>query len=91
MNELLARNWGLLVFRGVLGIGFGIMAMIWPDITVMALVFLWGAYAIVDGIAAISMGFAGQGGERWILVATGILGLLAGVVAFAWPGMTAFI
>lgn len=91
MNELLARSWGLLVFRGVVGVLFGIMAMVWPGMTVLALVILWGAYAIVDGIAAVAMGFAGQGADRWIPVLTGIVGVLAGLVAFVWPGMTAVI
>lgn len=91
MNELLARGWGFLVFRGVVGVAFGLMALIWPGITVLALVILWGAYAIADGVLAIAIGFAGRSGDRWIHVLTGVLGVVAGVVAFAWPGMTAFV
>ncbi|ADD43491.1 HdeD family acid-resistance protein [Stackebrandtia nassauensis] len=91
MNELLARSWGLLVFRGVVGVLFGVMALFWPGLTVFTLVILWGAFAIVDGVAGIAMGVAGQAGDRWIHIFFGVFSLLAGVVAFAWPAMTALV
>ncbi|HZE41743.1 MAG TPA: HdeD family acid-resistance protein [Stackebrandtia sp.] len=89
MNDLLARSWGLLVFRGVIALVFGIMALVWPGVTLVALVILWGAYAFVDGISTLAMAFTGRGGERWIMVVMGIVGIVAGLIAFAWPGITA--
>lgn len=89
MRELLARTWGLVVLRGVLGVLFGVLAVVWPQITVVALVILFGAYALVDGVAAIAMGVAGRGGERWLMLLLGVIGVGAGIVAFLWPGVTA--
>ncbi len=70
---------------------FGLIAIIWPDITVLALVFLWGAYAIVDGITAGWVGFQSGTSNRWLWILTGISGVLAGVISFAWPGVTAMV
>ena len=95
MRELLARNWGLIVFRGVLGVIFGIIAVFWPGITVIALAILWGAYVLVDGLTALAFGIGGGGGVsgsgRWIMVLTGIAGVAAGIIAFVWPGKTAIV
>jgi len=91
LRELLARTWGLVVFRGVVGVLFGALAMIWPGITLFALVILFGAYALVDGVIAIAMGVAGRGGERWLMFLMGVLGVAAGVIAFVWPGVTALV
>jgi len=82
----LARNWGAVALRGVFALIFGIVALVWPHITLMALVYLYGAYAIVDGITALMVGMPGR---MWGLVALGVLGILAGIVAFVWPGITA--
>ncbi|RIK43843.1 MAG: hypothetical protein DCC55_04665 [Chloroflexi bacterium] len=50
MVTALARNWWLLLIRGVLAVIFGILALVWPGITLAVLVLLFGAYALVDGI-----------------------------------------
>jgi uncharacterized membrane protein HdeD (DUF308 family) len=90
----LAENWWLLLLRGLAAIGFGMIAFFWPGITLVALTYLWGAYAIIDGIVAIWAAFnlsGGDAGSRWWLGLTGIVGILAGVVAFAYTGMTALV
>jgi uncharacterized membrane protein HdeD (DUF308 family) len=90
----LAENWWLLLLRGVAAIGFGILAFFWPGITLVALTYLWGAYAIVDGIVAIWAAFnlsGGDAGPRWWLGLSGVVGILAGIVAFAYTGMTALV
>src|SRR5215470_6139625 len=90
----LAENWWLLLLRGVASILFGVLAFMWPGLTVVALIFLWGAYAIVDGGIALWAAISGRGAEiapRWWLAIVGIVGLLAGLVAFASPGLTALV
>ncbi len=85
---ILARNWWSIVLRGVIAILFGILAFIWPGITVLVFVALFAAYAIVDGILAII--WALRDSRNWLaLVIEGILGLAAGIVAILWPGITA--
>jgi uncharacterized membrane protein HdeD (DUF308 family) len=92
--ELLARYWWMFVLRGVAGLIFGILALIWPGLTLTALVLLFGAYALVDGIfaigAAIFGGRSAEGRRPW-LVLEGIVGILAGIGTFVWPGITALV
>jgi uncharacterized membrane protein HdeD (DUF308 family) len=90
----LAENWWLLLLRGVASIIFGVLAFIWPGLTLVALILLWGAYAIVDGGIALWAAISGRGAEiapRWWLAIVGVVGLLAGLVAFASPGLTALV
>jgi uncharacterized membrane protein HdeD (DUF308 family) len=104
MLDLLTRHWWLLVVRGVLGILFGILALVWPGATIAALVLLFGAYAIVDGVATLYAAITGRegadrglsrrparGGHRVWLAIEGLLGIGAGLVAFFWPGITALV
>jgi uncharacterized membrane protein HdeD (DUF308 family) len=88
MIELLARNWAWVLVRGVLTIIFGAMAVFWPGITLYVLIILFGAYAIVDGITAIVMG-ARRSRGRGILVVMGVVGVVAGLIALFWPGISA--
>ncbi|MDQ3780864.1 MAG: HdeD family acid-resistance protein [Chloroflexota bacterium] len=90
MLGLLARNWWALALRGVIAILFGFMAWIWPDLTVRALVLLFGAYALVDGVFAIVAAASGAGGRRWwALVIEGLLGIAVGLITMVWPDLTA--
>ena len=91
MTTTLARNWWVLALRGVVAILFGIMAFIWPGLTLISLVLLFGAYAFLDGIFSILAAWRGrETNERWwALLMEGILGLAAGVIAFVWPGAAA--
>jgi uncharacterized membrane protein HdeD (DUF308 family) len=88
-----AHNWWALVVRGVAALIFGLLAFVWPGITLLSLVFLFGAYAMVDGIFAIVAGLrAPKEFKRWwLLLIEGILSVIAGVMAFFWPGITALI
>jgi uncharacterized membrane protein HdeD (DUF308 family) len=90
----LAEYWWLLLLRGIAAIAFGILALMWPGLTLLTLIFLWGAYAIVDGVLALWEAVSGGSSEiapRWWLAVVGIAGILAGLVAFFWPGMTALV
>lgn len=90
----LAENWWLLLLRGIAAIAFGFLAFLWPGLTLLTLVFMWGIYAIADGILALWAAIASKGGEiapRWWLAVVGIAGILAGALAFVWPGMTALV
>ena len=88
----LAENWWLLLLRGLAAIAFGLIAFFWPGITLVALTYLWGAYALVDGVVAIWAAFNASGGDagpRWWLGLSGVVSILAGVVAFAIVQITA--
>lgn len=90
MNGDLARNWWVVVLRGVLSILFGLIAFFMPGITLAALVIVFGAWAFIDGIFALVSAVAGQGSRPWwALVLRGLAGIAAGVIAFLLPGITA--
>ena len=90
LGAALARNWWLIALRGVLGVIFGVIALLMPITTILALVLLFSAYMIVDGVFAIYAAIrAAQQGESWsILVLQGIASIAAGAIAFFWPGIT---
>jgi len=79
----LADNWWLLLLRGVPTIAFGILAFFWPGLTLLTLTLLWGMYALADGLLALWAAIAAKGdmAPRWWLGLTGVVGVLAGLVA----------
>jgi uncharacterized membrane protein HdeD (DUF308 family) len=81
-------NWWALLLRGIVAILFGVLAFVWPGVTLLSLVFVFAAYAILDGIFAIIAGFRAPAGMKkwWWLELVGIVSVLAGVLAFALPG-----
>jgi uncharacterized membrane protein HdeD (DUF308 family) len=93
MIAMLARNWWVLALRGVFAIIFGVLALIWPALTLLVLITLFGAYTLVDGIFAVIAGIASYGhNERWwAVLLEGIAGIILGVLTFLWPGTTALV
>jgi len=92
--RLLAENWWLLLLRGFAAIAFGVLAFFWPGLTLITLTWLWGAYALSDGVIAIWAAFNASGGDaspRWWLGLSGVVGILAGVGAFWYTGMTTLV
>lgn len=91
MLENITRNWWMLLVRGIAAILFGAAILIWPGIALATLVLLWGAYALVDGIFAIVMGIRSrtQYEHWWVTVLEGVVSIIAGIVAFVWPDITA--
>ena len=90
----MADNWWLVLLRGIAATAFGILAFVWPVITLLTLTLLWGAYAVVDGLFALwgaVAGPRGHTGARFWLVIVGLAGVVAGLLAFAWPGVTALV
>ena len=87
-----SSRWAL-VLRGLAAIAFGVLAFVWPHITLTALVFLWGAYALVDGLFAIVAGVKSyEANKRWrVLLLEGLLSVAAGVLAFVIPGITTLV
>ncbi|TDG03490.1 HdeD family acid-resistance protein [Paraburkholderia guartelaensis] len=87
----LSAHWGWLIARGIAAIIFGVLAFSLPGLTVLTLAIVWGAYAIVDGAFALIYGARGGGRRRWTYVIIGLIGVIAGLVAFFWPGETAIV
>ena len=87
MAQILIGNWWVLAIRGVFAIIFAVIAFLWPGITAAALVVLFGAYALVDGVFAIIAGVrAAQHHSRsGPLLLEGILDLVIAAIVFFWP------
>ena len=92
MLEVAARYWWVMLLRGVIAILFGLSALVWPEITVLALVLVFGVYSLLDGILGVSMAIGGKdmhGSDRLVVGLMGLVGIAAGVIAFVWPEITA--
>jgi uncharacterized membrane protein HdeD (DUF308 family) len=81
-----------LLLRGILGVLVGVAALIWPGITLAALVVVFGVYALLDGIANLITGYLrSRIHERaWPFVVHGLIGVAAAVVTVVYPVLTAF-
>ena len=88
---LLGRVWWVLVLRGVIAVLFGLLAFFYPGETLALLVAFFGAYALIDGIIAISFALRSprEHVRIWPFVLEGVVGILAGIGAFVWPLATA--
>jgi uncharacterized membrane protein HdeD (DUF308 family) len=92
MLDALARNWWLILLRGIAAIVFGLLTFVWPGITLLTLILFYGAFALVDGVLAIAAAvMGGAPAPRWWLAVIGLLGIAVGVLTFAWPGVTALV
>ncbi|HLJ59350.1 MAG TPA: HdeD family acid-resistance protein [bacterium] len=93
MIGVLERNWWALALRGVIAILFGGIALFDSGIALYALVIVFGAYALVDGVFNVVAAVrAAESHHRWgWLLFSGLAGILAGLVTFFWPGITALV
>ncbi len=90
MHPEIARAWSVLLIRGICNVLFAFVAFLQPGLTLVALVLIWGVYAVVDGAMSLTTGIAAHrsGGDRWSLILSGTSGLVAGITACIWPGVT---
>jgi len=88
----LAKNWWLVLLRGIAAVLFGVLALAWPGLTLLTLILLYGAYALADGVIAIIAAITGNAPTgRWWLAIVGIVGVAVGALTFMLPGITALI
>jgi uncharacterized membrane protein HdeD (DUF308 family) len=91
--DTIASRWWSPVIRGVAAILFGIVSLAMPGVSLAALVLLWAAYAIIDGGFNIALAVQrGQAGTRWgWFLFEGLVSIAAGLLAVAWPAITAVV
>lgn len=89
--DSIIRNWWLVALRGVVALIFGVLTTFRPGVTLAALILLFGAYAIVNGIFTVVVAIAHHRGEpHWVsLLVSGVLSVALGIVAFVMPRLTA--
>jgi uncharacterized membrane protein HdeD (DUF308 family) len=93
MAPYLARNWSVVLARGIAAVVFGLAVLFWPALTLLTFVYIFAIFVLVEGISAVVGGLrVADGGRRpWGLIAVGIIGIIAGIATFIWPGITGLI
>ena len=91
MLQSIARNWWLYALRGVAAIVFGVLAFTSPAATILALVLIFGIYAIADGVLAVIAAFQMRNDvtQWWVVLLEGLAGILVGIIALVYPLSTA--
>lgn len=90
MFRAVVDRWWVLLVRGLLAMLCGLGAILWPQVTLWALIVFFGAFTMADGITAIVLGIHGKtdGKVWWEMIALGVLAIIAGLGALLWPGLT---
>ena len=90
MQQLMSNFRTMFLFRGLATILFGVLTLVWPKLSLAVLVFMFGIFAVIGGITTVAAALLSREEHGWgLLLFEGILGILAGVVALVWPGITA--
>jgi len=91
MKHILITNWDLVLLRGIMAILFGIATLILPGVVLIALVILFGAYVMVNGIVTTIAAIKDRKLESdwWLWLLVGLVSIATGVVTFVWPNITA--
>jgi uncharacterized membrane protein HdeD (DUF308 family) len=84
-------DWRTHALRGAAAILFGIFTLAWPTLTLLALVWLYGIFALVDGLSVLPAAFRRdeERSQRLSFVFHALLSIAAGVIALVWPDITA--
>ncbi len=85
-----SKYWWAVLLRGIFAVIFGVLAFGWPGETLAAMIILFGAWALVDGIFALANAFSRweERDDRWPLFLEGVLGVVIGVITLTAPAVT---
>ena len=88
-SDIKRLRWALGI-SGALSVAFAVAILIWPGISLFALVLLFGAFSLASGIIMLGTAITGRmkEGRGW-LVLSGLAGIAVGVLVFSWTGMSA--
>ncbi len=91
MLESFAHNWWVIALRGLVAIVFGIIALVSPQSTILALVFVFAAFVVADGFLTLFSGFEThkEDDHWWVMVLGGLVEIILGVLVVIWPQITA--
>ena len=91
LSKILSRDWWMTLLRGVVWILFGLTIFAMPGISLVTLTLLWGTFALADGLSTLVNALRGRRESKhwWLLLITGLAGILIGVLTFVSPALTA--
>jgi uncharacterized membrane protein HdeD (DUF308 family) len=87
-SGFMSKWWGRVAF-GVIAIIFGVVAFLYPGLTVAGFLFLFGLFLLVSGLVLIAYAFKREGAHRWLNLAEGFINIVIAIIAFVFPGLTA--
>jgi uncharacterized membrane protein HdeD (DUF308 family) len=93
MNNFYLRSWWVPALRGIIGILFGVLALMWPGLTLLTLVALFAAYALLGGIASVigAIGHRRFDDDWWLPLLLGLVSIGAAIVAVVNPVLTTLV
>ncbi len=82
------EKWWLILLLGLVSIGAGVSTIFYPGLTALVLVLVMGANALVTGVLDIAVAIRLRKAIRgeWLLIVTGIISIVFGVLVFLFPG-----
>ena len=91
LATMMARNWWVVLLRGLVAIFFGVLTWAKPGISLAALVLVFGGFALADGVLALWAAVTGRRHHEdwWVLLLEGLVGIGIGLLTFFAPGLTA--
>ena len=91
MATLLKKSWWILLVRGIAAVLFGMVALVWPRLTVGTLILYFGAFALAGGISDVVGSIVNRKEDQywWLVLLGGLASMVAGVLVFVWPQLTA--
>lgn len=89
----ISEHWWILLLRGIIAVLFGLAIFAMPQLTLVLLILLFGAFALADGILLIVNSLMNKktNGNWWLRLLQGVVAILAGIAVFVWPGISALI
>jgi len=86
------RSWPWVLALGIAAFVAGLITLVWPGVTVLALVFVLGVFLLFAGGAEIGWSIAERHTQGWgFILFRGIVDLVTGIVVLAWPDVTALV
>jgi uncharacterized membrane protein HdeD (DUF308 family) len=93
VNELLKKTWWMLAWRGAAALLFGILAIMWPNITLLVLVGFFAGYAFITAAVSIYAAVQNRKTDKgwWLILLLGLFAFAAGVLSIVYPAVTALV
>jgi uncharacterized membrane protein HdeD (DUF308 family) len=91
-QELASRTYQAFIVRGILAVLFGLLIFFMPGMALLTLIYLFGVYAIIEGVLNIAAAVRKTRARQepwWVLLLAGVVSVIAGLLAFFMPGVTA--
>ncbi len=93
MLNIVTGKWWILLIRGIAAIVFGLLAILWPGVTLQTLLLFVGIYFLIDGVSTLFSGIAHRKEARhwWTAAIEGLAGIGFGLIVLITPQLSALV